>query len=98
MAITKNTFSISPTWTSTDLITQMQDAFSWAGHHGGVDSGHVVGLSTFTSGLVANGSGDQYYRDCRQSSTSGVGTDASFYVWKSNGNIINITTSFPNIK
>ena len=90
MAITKNTFSISPTWTATDLITQMQDAFSWAGQHGGVDSGHVVGLSTFTSGLVANGSGDQYYRDCRQSSTSGVGTDASFYVWKSNGNIINM--------
>ena len=90
MAITKNTFSISPTWTSTDLITQMQDAFSWAGQHGGGDSGHVVGLSTFTSGLVASGSGDQYYRDCRQSSTSGVGTDASFYIWKSNGNIINM--------
>ena len=90
MAITKNTFSISPTWTDDDLITQMQSAFSWAGQHGGVDSGHVVGLSTFTSGIVANGSGEEYFWDCRQSSTSGVGTDASFYIWKTSGNINNI--------
>ena len=87
MAITKNTFSISPTWTSTDLITQLQDAFSWAGQHGGGDSGHVVGLSTFTSGLVASGSGEEYFYDCKQSSTSGVGTDASFYIEKSGGQI-----------
>ena len=103
MAITKNTFSISPTWTSTDLITQFQDAFSWAGQHGGVDSGHVVGLSTFTSGIVANGSGEEYFYDARQSSTSGVGTDASFYIWKTSGNINNIQvnsipeTEKPNI-
>ena len=87
MAITKNTFSISPTWTSTDLITQLQDAFSWAGQHGGGDSGHVVGLSTFTSGLVSSGSGEEYFYDCKQSSTSGVGTDASFYIEKSGGQI-----------
>ena len=87
MAITKNTFSISPTWTSTDLITQLQDAFSWAGQHGGGDSGHVVGLSTFTSGLVASGSGEEIFYDAKQSSTSGVGTDASFYIYKSSGQI-----------
>ena len=90
MAITKNTFSISPTWTSTDLITQMQDAFSWAGQHGAGDSGHVVGLSTWTSGLVASGSGDEYFYDAKQSSTSGVGTDASFYIYKSTGQIAKI--------
>ena len=78
MAITQNTFSISPTWTDDDLVSQLQSAFSWAGQHGGVDSGHVVGVTTFTSGLVASGSGNEYFYDCRQSSTSGVGTDASF--------------------
>ena len=90
MAITQNTFSISPSWTSTDLITQMQSAFSWAGQHGGADSGHVVGVTTFTSGLVASGSGNEYFYDCRQSSTSGVGTDASFYIWKSSGDIVHL--------
>jgi len=90
MAITKNTFSISPTWTSTDLITQMQDAFSWAGQHGGTDSGQVVGLSTFTSGIVAQGSGEEYFYDVKQSSTSGVGTDASFYFYKNAGSIARI--------
>ena len=90
MAITQNTFSISPSWTSTDLITQMQSAFSWAGQHGGADSGHVVGVTTFTSGLVASGSGDEWFYDCRQSSTSGVGTDASFFIRKASGNIVHL--------
>ena len=90
MAITQNTFSISPSWTSTDLITQMQSAFSWAGQHGGADSGHVVGVTTFTSGLVASGSGDEYFYDVKQSSTSGVGTDASFFIRKASGNIVHL--------
>ena len=87
MAITTNTFSISPTWTATDLITQFQDAFSWAGQQGAGDSGHVVGVSTFTSGLVGSGSGEEYFRDAKQSSTSGVGTDASFFIYKNGGQI-----------
>ena len=70
MAITQNTFSISPTWTDDDLVSQLQSAFSWAGQHGGVDSGHVVGVTTFTSGLVASGSGNEYFYDCRLSSSS----------------------------
>ena len=90
MAITQNTFSISPSWTSTDLITQMQSAFSWAGQHGGADSGHVVGVTTFTSGLVASGSGDEYFYDVKQSSTSGVGTNASFFIRKASGNIVHL--------
>ena len=90
MAITQNTFSISPTWTDDDLVSQLQSAFSWAGQHGGVDSGHVVGVTTFTSCLVASGSGNEYFYDCRQSSTSGVGTDASFYIWKASGDIVHL--------
>lgn len=88
MAITKNTFSISPSWTNADLIPQLQDAFSWAGQHGNGDSGHVVGLSTFTSGLVANGSGDEVFYDAQPSGSSGVGTNASFYIYKTGGNIV----------
>ena len=86
MAITKNTFSISPTWTDDDLITQMQSAFSWAGQHGGADSGQVVGVSTWTV-PVANGSGDETFWTAKQSATSGVGTDAEFMIRKTGGNI-----------
>ena len=88
MAITKNTFSISPGWINADLIPQLQDAFSWAGQHGGADSGHVVGLSTFTSGIVAQGSGVEVFYDAKPSGSSGVGTDVSFYINKNEGNIV----------
>mgnify|MGYP003323033771 CR=1 FL=1 len=88
MAITKNTFSISPSWTNADLIPQLQDAFSWAGQHGNGDRGHGLGLSTFSSRLVATGSGTEVFYDAQPSGSSGVGTNASFYIYKTGGNIV----------
>ena len=94
MAITRNTFSISPTWTSTDLVTQLQDAFSWAGQHGAGESGNIVGVSTFTSGLVASGSGSEMFYDVVPSGSSGVGTNARFVISKESGQIawLNVNT------
>jgi len=80
MAITTETFKINAGWGKTDIIQQMDDAIGWLGWHGGERSGFVVGLSTFSGGGDTNAS--DHYHDVFPKSTTGIGTGASFYVYR----------------
>ena len=98
MAITTNTFTINSgnvgIWTSTEVINQFEEAFSWLGWHGDTHTGLCVGLSTYSGGGTV-GSVNDNYEDVRPVSTTGVGTDASFYVDRNGGVIRTIYVNRP---
>jgi hypothetical protein len=98
MAITTNTFTINSgnvgIWTSTEVINQFEEAFSWLGWHGDTQTGYCVGLSTYSGGGTV-GSVDDNYEDVRPVSTTGVGTDASFHVDRNDGVIRTIYVNRP---
>jgi hypothetical protein len=80
MAITTETFKINSGWGRTDIIQQIDDALVWLDWHGGEQSGMVVGLGTYTGGGDTNASDE--YHDVFPKSTTGIGTGASFYVYR----------------
>ena len=98
MAITATTIGINTNnvgiWTSTEVVTQFEEAFSWLGWHGDTQTGYCVGLSTYSGGGTV-GSVNDNYEDVRPVSTTGVGTDASFHVDRNNGVIRTIYVNRP---
>tara|TARA_B100001250_G_scaffold114857_1_gene97293 strand:+ start:847 stop:2319 length:1473 start_codon:yes stop_codon:yes gene_type:complete len=81
MAISTNTFTINAGYAKSDLVLQMESALSWLGWHDKCDhTGIVTGIVNLgqyqADPLVNTG----YYYDGRQYTSSGVGTDASFYM------------------
>ncbi len=90
MAISTNTFSISASYTKADMITQLEGAFTWLGWHDKCDHTGII------TGCVDKGMYQQdphninysymSYYDAEQYTTSGVGTDASFFVQRYYGN------------
>ena len=82
MAITTTTIGINTdnagTWTSTEVIDQFEQAFSWLGWHGDSQSGLCVGLSTYSGGGTV-GLVDDDYQNVHAVETTGIGTGASFW-------------------
>ena len=85
MAISTNTFTINANYTKADMINQLEDAFTWLGWHDKCDhTGLVTGFVDY--GMYQDdspgGGGGQYvyYYSGEQTSTTGVGTGASFYM------------------
>ena len=84
MAISTNTFTINASYTKGDMITQLESAYTWLDWH---DECNHTGIIT---GLVDRGMYQQdphntswsyiSWNDAEQYTTSGVGTDASFYM------------------
>jgi hypothetical protein len=70
------------TWTANQAIQTLGIGMSLAGMHGSSISGLVVGISTMSGGgIVTNiSSGDIIYQDVSATTTTGIGTGASFYV------------------
>lgn len=93
MAITTETFKINAGWGKTDIIQQMDDAIGWLGWHGGERSGFVVGLSTFSGGGDTNSSDN--YHDVFPKSTTGIGTGASFYVYRDTHGVRRVQVNRP---
>ena len=85
MAITTSTFTVNAGWAKSDVITQMETAMTSLGWNDGTQTGQVIGLGTFFGGGT-KAVAETYY-DIRQKSTSGVGTDASFYVYRDTSNV-----------
>ena len=90
MAISTNTFSINASYTKGNMITQLESAYTWLGWH---DECNHTGIIT---GCVDRGmyqsdphnltwSYIQYY-DAEQYTSTGVGTDASFWMQRYYGN------------
>lgn len=88
------------TWTADQAIQTLGIGMSLAGMHGSSISGLVVGISTMSGGgIVTNiSSGNIIYQDVSATTTTGIGTGASFYVRRSSnkgGNIYTVNVNRP---
>ena len=86
MAISTYVVTKSAGWARTDVILQLEEAFTWLGWHGAAQTGSIIGITSYTGGGTV-GSANTIYPDVRPSSTSGIGTNASFYISRSSGAI-----------
>lgn len=94
MAITTTTISKAAGWARTDIILQLEEAFSWLGFHGTTQTGWVSGITTYSGGGTVGSAYTDYY-DVFPISTTGIGTGASFYVDRSNGPISRVYVNRP---
>jgi len=95
MAITTTTISKSPGWARTDVILQLEEAFTWAGMNGGSQQGYVIGVGGSYSGGGTVGTSSTDFYDVLPASTTGIGTGASFRVDRNSGSIYRIYVNRP---
>jgi hypothetical protein len=96
MAITTTTISINAGWARTDVITQLESAFTWLGFHGSTQTGIVTGISAYSGGGTVGSSNTAYY-DVFPVTTTGIGTGASFQVDRSSGNVYQVLVNRPGV-
>jgi hypothetical protein len=94
MAITTTTISKSAGWARTDVVLQLEEAFTWLGWHGGTQTGIVTGISAYSGGGIVGTSNTDYY-DVFPATTTGIGTGASFAVYRNNGPVNAIYVNRP---
>ena len=73
MAITTTTISLASGYGRTDVIQQLEQGFAYLQWHQATASGIVTGITTYSGGGDV-GSATTTYFDCRQESTTGIGT------------------------
>jgi hypothetical protein len=96
MAITTTTISKNAGWARTDVILQLEEAFTWLGFQGDTISGIVTGISAYSGGGIA-GFGTDYF-DVSPATTTGIGTGASFVVFRdSGGNMQEVYVNRPGV-
>lgn len=95
MAITTSTFKVNAGWGRSDIILQMESAFTHLGWQGARQTGQIVGLSSFWGGGDTNASAT--YQDIFQKSTSGIGTGASFYIYRDIYGVRKININRPGV-
>ena len=88
MAITTTTISKYAGWARTDMLYQLEEAFTWLGWQGNTVSGIVTGF-TWSGGGTGSAMQFQGYEDVFPSTTSGIGTGASFFVARTTGGVVN---------
>ena len=96
MAITTTTISKNAGLAKTDLIYQLEEAFTWLGFHGPQISGIVTGISAYNGGGTVGSSGTDFH-EVFAATTSGIGTGASFYVQRSSGSILYVQVNCPGV-
>jgi len=79
MAITTTTISLASGYGRTDVIQQLEQGFAYLQWHQATASGIVTGITTYSGGGDIGSATTSYY-DCRQTSTTGIGTGASFFI------------------
>ena len=97
MAITTATFTKAVGWAKTDVIDQLDSAFSSLGWHGGAISGIVTGIVGVQTGGNYGPGVTTYHTNVFQTSTSGIGTGASFNIIRSGGPITQIYVNRPGV-
>jgi hypothetical protein len=101
MAITTNTFSVNAGYARSDVLNQFENALTWLGWHGDTQTGIITGMSSSSGGGVLSADiptgVSRVYEDIRQTSTSGIGTGASFWVERTSGSIAYIVVNRPGI-
>ena len=94
MAITTTTITKNAGWARTDVIDQLEEAFTWLELHGTQISGLVTSISAYSGGGTVGSSGTNYY-DVPVATTTGIGTGASFDVDRSGGSIQLVNVNRP---
>lgn len=94
MAITTTTIVKNAGWGRTDVIIQLEEAFTWLGLHGTQISGLVTSISAHSGGGTVGSSGTIYY-DLPVATTSGIGTGASFDVQRNGGSLYTVYVNRP---
>ena len=94
MAITTTTIVKNAGWGRTDVIIQLEQAFTWLGLHGTQISGLVTSISADSGGGTVGSSSTVYY-DVPVATTSGIGTGASFDVQRSSGPLYTVYVNRP---
>lgn len=89
MAISKNIVSLNPGFGSTDVIYQLEQQFTYLNLHGTGRSGLIVGVSSYTDPGRTSSVRNERFSDIRQKSTTGIGTGASFYVYRQGNGDVN---------
>ena len=95
MAISKNIVSLNPGFGSTDVIYQLEQQFTDLNLHGTGRSGLIVGVSSYTDPGQTVSEPSWRSEDVRQLSTTGIGTGASFYVYRNSGYIQEVRPNRP---
>ena len=88
MAITTSQYIINAGWARTDTIDQLEKAWTAISWNGAAESGIVTYISaTNVGGGGTVGTSATAFFDVRANITSGVGTGASFDIYRSNGSV-----------
>ena len=87
-------FKINGGWQSPILSLRWR-AFTHLGWNAGTITGYIVGLSSFWGGGDTNAS--DTYHDVYQKSTSGIGTGASFWVYRDTAGVRSIRVNRPGV-
>jgi len=95
MAITTSTFKVNAGWASSDVISQMGQAMVSLGWVSDEITGYIVGLGTLTGGGDTNAS--DWYEDVRPKSTTGVGTESSFAVYRDTVGVKKVIVNRPGL-
>lgn len=96
MAISTTVITKAAGYAKTDLIYQLEEAFTWLGWQGDTVSGIVTGISAYSGGGTV-GSSNTAYVDVFPATTSGIGTGASFYVQRQSGSIFGVYVNRPGV-
>lgn len=83
MAITTTTISKSIGWARTDVIDSLEQAFTWLNLHGEGISGIVTSIDEYSGGGSIPDETNNNYFDVPVVATSGIGTGATFDVYRS---------------
>ena len=94
MAITTTTIAKAAGWARTDVIDQLEQAFTWLELHGTEISGLVTSISDYSGGGTVGSAGTDYF-DVPVTTTSGIGTGATFEVYRNGGTVNTIYVNRP---
>jgi len=94
MAIAQTAITRAVGFGRSDVITQLEQGFTWLGWHGSTRTGIVTGISAYSGGGTVGSSNDTY-EDVRQSTSTGIGTGASFYITRSSGSVNVVAVNRP---
>jgi len=96
MAITTTTITKAAGWARTDVVLQLEEAFTWLGLHGTQISGLVTSISAYNGGGTVGSANTTYY-DVPVATTTGIGTGASFNIARGSGTVNAIFVNRPGV-
>ena len=94
MAVSISTITKSAGWARSDVILALEEAFDIVEFHGATQSG-IVTFITQKNGGEDDHNNNQYWYDVEAETTSGIGTGASFDIYRSGGVVNSIMVNRP---